>query len=78
MKIACKVFMPPFVEETVCHRASRSSELQPEGGVWSWVCFQGALKEYSKVNVFETALQLKGKEKTSFETTPWSAQLLGW
>lgn len=53
--------MPPFVEETVCHRGSISSELQPEGGDWSWVRFQGVLKEYSKVN--ETALQLKGKEK---------------
>lgn len=65
--------MPPFVEET----SAISSDLQPEGGDWSWVCFQGALKEYLKVNVFETALQLKGKEKRSSKTSPWSAQRLG-
>lgn len=51
--------MPPFVEET----SAISSELQPEGGDWNWVCFQRALKEYSKVKVFETALQIKGKKK---------------
>lgn len=65
--------MPPFVEET----SAISSELQPEGGDWNWVCFQRALKEYSKVNVFDTALQIKGKGKRSSRTAPWSAQLLG-
>lgn len=65
--------MPPFVEEM----SAISSELQPEGGDWSWVCFLGALKEYSKVNVSETVLQLKGKEIRSSKTTPCSAQLLG-
>lgn len=66
--------MPPFVEET----STISTDLQPEGGDWSWVCFQGALKGYSKVNVFETALQLKGREKRSSKAAPWSAQLLRW